>query len=176
MAQPVEIVEVCKVAPSPPTANVPAPKSLPLTFFEIRWLRFSPIERLFFYEISSPNSTISSFFFDSILPRLKHSLSLALHHFLPLAGNLTWPPTSPKPGIEYAESDGVSLTVAMSNADFRRFLSTDAFCEATEYNPLVPKLSSPAARPAQLLLHRAPSPRESCQLQAIQLVTPASLP
>ncbi|GMN65927.1 hypothetical protein TIFTF001_035004 [Ficus carica] len=143
MAKPnaVEIVEVCKVAP-PPTADFHGPKSLPLTFFDIRWLRFPPIERLFFYETSSPNSIISTFFFDSILPRLKHSLSLTLLHFLPLAGNITWPPTSPKPGIEYAESDGVSLTVAVSNADFRRLSGTDVFCEAAEYSPLVPKLSA----------------------------------
>ncbi|GMN65925.1 hypothetical protein TIFTF001_035002 [Ficus carica] len=142
MAQPnaVEIVEVCKVAP-PPTADVHGPKSLPLTFFDIRWLRFPPIERLFFYETSTQNNT-STFFFDSILPRLKHSLSLTLLHFLPLAGNLTWPPTSPKPGIEYSESDGVSLTVAVSNADFRRLSGTDVFCESTEYSPLVPKLSA----------------------------------
>ncbi|GMN65929.1 hypothetical protein TIFTF001_035006, partial [Ficus carica] len=120
----VEIVEVCKVA-SPPAANVPSPKSLPLTFFDIRWLRFPPNERLFFYEVSTPNISSTCDFFHSILPRLKHSLSLTLLHFLPLAGNITWPPTSPKPGVEYAESDGVSLTVATSNADFHRLSDTD---------------------------------------------------
>ncbi|GMN65526.1 hypothetical protein TIFTF001_035003 [Ficus carica] len=152
MAQPnaVEIVEVCKVAPPPAAISVPSPKSLPLTFFDIRWLRLPPYEILFFYEVSTPNSS-SSFFFDSILPRLKHSLSLALLHFLPLAGNITWPPTSPKPGVEY--SDGVLMTVAMSNdADFCRLSGSDIFCEATEYHPLIPKLSASHERVAVLAL------------------------
>ncbi|EXB38119.1 Anthocyanin 5-aromatic acyltransferase [Morus notabilis] len=154
MAEPieVEIVEVCMVAP-PPTVN-PSPKSLPLTFFDIRWLRFPPYEHLFFYEIPTPNINKSSnFFFKSILPRLKHSLSLTLLHFLPITGNLTWPPTSPNPGVEYSESDAVSLTVAKSTADFYRLSGTnDVFCKAADHRSLIPKLSASHERVAVLAI------------------------
>ena len=77
------VVEVCRVAPQPVLS---AAKSLPLTFFDLHWLRFGfgPFQRLFFYEEASN----TALFFDSMLPRLKASLSLTLHHFSPLAGNL----------------------------------------------------------------------------------------
>ena len=74
----VKILEICLV--SPPQEKTTTQTSLSLTFFELLWLRLPPVERLFFYEF--PNQTIS--FFDTILPNLKHSLSLTLQHFLPL--------------------------------------------------------------------------------------------
>ncbi|KAF3444873.1 hypothetical protein FNV43_RR14566 [Rhamnella rubrinervis] len=132
----VKIQELYSVAPAPGSPDSTIPKTLPLTFFDLLWLRFSPAQNLFFYEISSPNTS----FFDSILPKLKQSLSLTLQYYLPLAGNLIWPEDSHKPTIVYVDGDAVSLTVAESDADFHRLSGTD-LREATECHSLIPHLA-----------------------------------
>ncbi|XP_048327466.2 phenolic glucoside malonyltransferase 1-like [Ziziphus jujuba] len=149
MAQPlpVKVLEVCRVAPPPDLPNLASPSSLPLTFFDILWLRFPPVERLFFYEFSSSNTP----FFDSIIPKLRHFLSLTLQHYLPLAGNLVWPQDSHKPFIKYVDGDGVSLTIAESNMDFYH-LSGNGFREATECRPLIPHLEESHERVAVVAL------------------------
>ncbi|KAG7010983.1 BAHD acyltransferase, partial [Cucurbita argyrosperma subsp. argyrosperma] len=53
----------------------------------------------------------------------KHSLSHALSTFLPLAGNLLWPPQSPEPFICYNPGDSLSLTIAKTHADFHHLSS-----------------------------------------------------
>jgi hypothetical protein len=58
-------------------------KYLSLTFFDIFWLKFDPVERIFSYELTDLTPTM---FNREILPKLKHSLSLTLLRFLPLAG------------------------------------------------------------------------------------------
>ena len=152
-----KIVEVCKVAPPPEASDLDStlsPKSLPLTFFDLLWLRFPPIQRLFFYEFPTPNNTYpntTAYYYSNILPRLKHSLSHTLKHFLPLAGNLTWPESSYKPVFVYVEGeDAVSLTVAESDADFYRLSGTNEFLEAVEYHPLTPNLAVSHERAAIL--------------------------
>ncbi|KAL5552550.1 hypothetical protein UlMin_039951 [Ulmus minor] len=155
----VEIVEICKVVPSKPGSldHSKTPNFLPLTFFDIRWLRLPPIQTILFYQLSTLKP-----FFDSILPRLKHSLSLTLHHFLPLAGTLTWPETSNRPFIQHLEGDSVSLTgqifisnfdiLNKSNADFFPLSGNHVFCEAKSYHPLVPNLEMSHQRAASLAL------------------------
>ncbi|CAL9051664.1 unnamed protein product [Musa banksii] len=64
-----------------------AESTLPLTFFDLAWVNAGAVERVFFYHI--PHST--SDFFDSILPDLKSSLSLALQQFYRLAGKICHP-------------------------------------------------------------------------------------
>lgn len=155
MAEPnmVEKIEVCWVAAAVPdhdhhdlydlsSTRTSVPKSLPLTFFDLRWSRLGIPMHLYFYEMSAPED----FFHTNIVPRLKHSLSLTLgHHFLPMAGTLTWPLGSPKPVLTYAPGDAVSLTVARSNADFSLLSDTDnVICDATMCHPLVADL--PASR------------------------------
>nr|XP_028953751.1 phenolic glucoside malonyltransferase 2-like [Malus domestica] len=118
--------------------------SLPLTFIDLLWLRYPPFHRLFFYNIlpfSSPADTLL-FFHSIIIPKLKTSLSLTLQHFLPLAGNITWPENSPKPTLNYVKGDTVSLTVAESDADFHHLSSNDFNIDAKEYHPLVPQLEN----------------------------------
>ncbi|KAK7266570.1 hypothetical protein RIF29_19219 [Crotalaria pallida] len=138
----VKVIEVCLVQP-PKGAT---PTSLPLTFFDLLWLRFPPSERLFIYEFPHPTSS----FFDSVLPNLKHSLQLTLEHFLPLAGNITWPLDSPSPIINYVPGDAVSFTVAQSNADFNHLCSN--FCEAKERFPLIPHLATSHEKASVLAL------------------------
>ncbi|XP_050379970.1 phenolic glucoside malonyltransferase 2-like [Argentina anserina] len=129
----VKIVEVCRVTPqrAPSISAAPENQHLPLTFFDLLWLRFIPVERLYFYKTS---------FTDSVLPKLKTSLSLTLQHFTPLAGNLTWPKESIKPVLSYVQGDAVSLTVAESDADFDH-LSTSDFLASQDLSPLVPQLN-----------------------------------
>ncbi|KAF3444116.1 hypothetical protein FNV43_RR13806 [Rhamnella rubrinervis] len=141
----VKILEVCRVAPA---TNSAAPKSLPLTFFDLCWLRLPPIDRLFIYEIPCIDTHL---FLDSILPKLKHSLSLTLHHYLPLAGSLTWPQDSPKPLLNYVEGDGVSFTVAeSSSADLFHDLCSNDIRDAAKCRPFFTNLSASPDRAALL--------------------------
>ncbi|KAF8389926.1 hypothetical protein HHK36_024445 [Tetracentron sinense] len=128
----VKVLELCRVAPPPDSVTQ---TSLPLTFFDLPWLRFPPVQRLFFYK--SPHSELS--FTNSLLPKLKRSLSLTLQHFYPLAGNLIWPPESEKPVIRYVDGDSVLLTIAESNSDFYH-LSGNSARDINESHPLIPHL------------------------------------
>ncbi|MED6218451.1 hypothetical protein PIB30_026674 [Stylosanthes scabra] len=128
-----KVHQVYQVAPPQGTTTS---ATLPLTFFDLLWLRLPSTERLYFYQFQNP--TIS--FFDSILPNLKRSLELTLQHFFPLAGNITWPQHSPIPTITYiAGQDSVSLTVSESHEDFNHLCSN--LCQVSKFQPLVPRLS-----------------------------------
>lgn len=131
-----EVVQVFNIAPTSESQELPSQTSLPLTFFDILWLRLPPVERIFFYEFPHP----TPLFFDTLLPKLKHSLSLALGYFLPLAGHLIWPFHTDKPIINYNTGDSVSLTVAESDADFNHLAGTDLI-EAKEIHHLIPHLT-----------------------------------
>ncbi|XAR55451.1 Anthocyanin 5-(6'''-hydroxycinnamoyltransferase) [Bertholletia excelsa] len=139
--QKLKVLEQCKIAPP---CSVPS-TTLPLTFFDIPWLLFSPTQPLFFFDF--PNST--SHFLHSILPDLKLSLSLSLHRYFPLAGSLLSPPPPDKPTLSYATGDSISLTVAESAADFN-YLSGPSWKEAGEFHHLVPWL--PATSPCVLAI------------------------
>ncbi|KAF3566139.1 hypothetical protein DY000_02011078 [Brassica cretica] len=125
----VNILEVVRVSP-PPSDSV----TLPLTFFDLGWLKLHPVDRLLFYRV--PELTRSN-----LISKLKSSLSATLHHYLPLAGRLVWNPTDTKPSIVYSpdEKDAVYVTVAESNGDISR-LTGDEPRTATEFHPLVPEL------------------------------------
>ncbi|KAF7130496.1 hypothetical protein RHSIM_Rhsim10G0048100 [Rhododendron simsii] len=137
----VKVLDVCKVAPMPHTPNSTAQTSLPLTFFNVQWLRFPPTQRLFFYKFPYPETTL----IDTILPKLKHSLSITLQHYVPLAGNLAWPLESGKPILQYNEGDAVSLAVAESEANFYQ-LSGYSFREAKELHHFLPYLLASQTR------------------------------
>ncbi|KAJ9173190.1 hypothetical protein P3X46_016353 [Hevea brasiliensis] len=132
---PVRITEICQVTPSFDSPESATEFSLPLTFFDNFWIKFHPVERIFFYELTD---STPAFFNSVILPKLKQSLSLSLLHFLPLAGKLTWPPHAAKPFIHYAPHNAVSLTVAESDADFHRL--SVRILEAVESHPYIPEL------------------------------------
>ncbi|OMO91907.1 Transferase [Corchorus olitorius] len=141
MANPnsVNILEETRVAPSSNSPKSAKEFSLELTFFDICWFKFPPVECVYFYELSESDS-IPSTFNSEILPRLKQSLSLALVHYLPLAGNLTWPSDSPKPIILYTPNDSVSLTIAESSVKNFDILSGNDMYQANLLHPLVPEL------------------------------------
>ncbi|WJX65749.1 hypothetical protein P8452_50375 [Trifolium repens] len=132
-----KVIEVCNIEPyHEPTKPSQSPTSLPLTFFDLLWLRFPPVERLFFYEFT--NST--TFFYETFLPNLKHSLSLTLQHFLPFAGNIVWPIGSSKPIINYVPDNFVSFTVVESNSSFKDLSSNH--CESSKRHHLIPLLNT----------------------------------
>ncbi|KAJ6792437.1 putative coumaroyl-CoA:anthocyanidin 3-O-glucoside-6''-O-coumaroyltransferase 2 [Iris pallida] len=130
-----KVLEQSRVSPSPASV-APQPASLPLTFFDILWLYTSPVERLFLYPF--PHSTVV--FTESYLPNLKSSLSLALHHFYPLAGKLRRSPESAdRYELHYAEGDSVSLTVAETDLDFLDLVGYHAR-DSNKLSSLVPRL------------------------------------
>ncbi|XP_022774055.1 phenolic glucoside malonyltransferase 1-like [Durio zibethinus] len=131
----VKILQITRVNPSSNSAKSAKEFSLPLTFFDIYWLKFPPVDCVYFYQLSKSTSS-PSYFYSKILPRLKHSLSLALVHYIPLAGNLIWPSDSPKPIILYTPNDGISLTITESNVDNFEIVSSNRMHKAKELHPL----------------------------------------
>ncbi|CAN6853627.1 unnamed protein product [Brassica oleracea] len=125
----VNILEVVRVSP-PPSDSV----TLPLTYFDLGWLKLHPVDRLLFYRVPELTRSV-------LISKLKSSLSATLLHYLPLAGRLVWNPTYTKPSIVYSpdEKDAVYVTVAESNGELSR-LSGDEPRPATEFHPLVPEL------------------------------------
>lgn len=102
------ILERCRVTP-PPEGKAAAEQTLPLTFFDLPWLHFHPIQRLLFYQFPCSKTH----FIETIVPNFKKSLSQTLKYFYPLAGYLL---TSEKiPQIRYVPGDSVPVTVAESS-------------------------------------------------------------
>ncbi|CAI8591932.1 unnamed protein product [Vicia faba] len=134
----IKIHEHFKVVPTSSTQT-----TTPLTYFDIFWLRFHPVERVFFYTL--PNSqSHPSFFFQELVPNLKSSLSLTLKHFPPLAGKIVWPSDSSKPFIQFNPNDddnGVSVLIAESSLDFNHVIENSPQ-EASLSRSLIPYLES----------------------------------
>ncbi|XP_034702273.1 phenolic glucoside malonyltransferase 1-like [Vitis riparia] len=126
------VLEECRVSPPP---NAVGEKSLPLTFFDLLWLHLHLVQSLFFYKF--PHS--KTHFIETTIPSLKHSLSLALKHFYPFAGNLLFPPNLREPEIHYVDGDSVSLTFVESNRDFD-YLIKNHQRKIAHFHPLVPQL------------------------------------
>lgn len=112
----VKILQVSKIFPSSAHSSTNSTSKFSLSLATLDWfyLKCPPVERLFFYALPQ----IDSIFHSILIPNLKHSLSLTLQHFLPLAGNLIWPEDSPLPFILYARNDAVSFVVAETDSDF----------------------------------------------------------
>ncbi|TKY50093.1 Coumaroyl-CoA:anthocyanidin 3-O-glucoside-6''-O-coumaroyltransferase 1 [Spatholobus suberectus] len=134
----VKIIEQCKV--SPPPSSVPS-TSLPLTFFDIPWVNCGPVQSIFFYEF--PYS--SNHFLQTVLPTLKHSLSLTLQHFFPFAGNLVFPFQPHFPYILYSEGDSLFFTVAESTIEFPCLIG-DTARDVRDLHPSVPVLPTPGTK------------------------------
>nr|XP_027127648.1 coumaroyl-CoA:anthocyanidin 3-O-glucoside-6''-O-coumaroyltransferase 2-like isoform X2 [Coffea arabica] len=143
----VKVLQCCQI--SPPQGSVPS-TTIPLTFFDIPWLLFTPNQPLFFYDF--PNFSTHDFI-HNILPNLNHSLSSTLQYFFPLAGNLVIPPQPSKPHLSYTEGDSVALIIGESSCDFA-FLSSYQPINVQDFYQLVPQLtlSMPVETTARLPL------------------------
>ncbi|GKB98210.1 malonyl-coenzyme A:anthocyanin 3-O-glucoside-6''-O-malonyltransferase-like protein [Tanacetum coccineum] len=106
------VLEHSHVSPPP---DILGDKSLQLTFFDFAWLRSHPVNNLFFYELPITRTQ----FTETILPNIKHSLSVTLKHFYPFVGKLiVYRTPTKKPEICYVEGDSVAVTFAECNLDF----------------------------------------------------------
>ncbi|KAL8506679.1 hypothetical protein ACS0TY_017541 [Phlomoides rotata] len=127
------LLESHQVAPPPASEQ-----SVPLIFFDITWLHFPPIHQILFYEIpdvSKPH------FLETLVPKLKESLSLTLKHFFPLAGNLVYPLNpDKKPVIRYQALDSVSVTVSESGDDFDYLVGNQAR-DADKFYDFIPQMA-----------------------------------
>lgn len=132
-----KVIENVRVSPATKSSEESVNSfSFPLTFFELRWIKFHPNQRVIFYRLTESSSET---FHSHILPKLKLSLSFVLRYYLPLAGRLTWDPQDPKPSIIVSKHDTVSLTIAETDADLS-FLSSNELRPAALFHPLVPEL------------------------------------
>ncbi|KAM7279464.1 hypothetical protein ACFE04_006598 [Oxalis oulophora] len=110
----IKIVEVTQVSPLLSADNAhQIPNSLPLTCFDFTWIKFPPVERVFFYEFTGSSIDFNT----KVLCRLKQSLALALSYYRPLAGHLWWGQHDPKPYILCTPTDSVSVIIAESNPE-----------------------------------------------------------
>ncbi|CAH8363826.1 unnamed protein product [Eruca vesicaria subsp. sativa] len=130
----IQIVEVSRVSPTPNSTNS---LTIPLTFFDIPWLVFNPVKRVFFYKLTTESTR--DHFNTSILPNLKLSLSHVLGYYLPLSGRVTWAQHEPKPTIIVSQNDAVTLTIAETDSDFS-LLSSYGQRPASELHTLLPEL------------------------------------
>lgn len=131
------VIEQCQVAPSLGSSDK---MTLPLTYFDILWLHNQHVPRILFYKLPIDKNS----FVQTIIPTLKHSLSLTLKHYQPLAGNLVCPlDSSGSPELRYVKGDSVSVTFSESDMDFDYLVSNDHPCYAKDFHPLVPQLTKP---------------------------------
>lgn len=111
------VLNIIKISHVSPYADsLYDPLVVPLTFFDLKWLKDS-VQQVVFYKLTESSSS-REFFYSVIIPKLEASLSLVLGHFLPLAGHVTWNPQDPKPCIVVFPHDTVTLTVSESEEDF----------------------------------------------------------
>lgn len=125
------VIETCRV---PPPLGGAAELTLPLTYLDVPWIHFIPIRRLLFYNhpCSEPH------FMETVVPQLKHSLSLTLKHYLAVAGSLIYPSdAAQKPVIRYVAGDAIPFTVAVSAADFDHLTGYHAR-DADQFHAFVP--------------------------------------
>ncbi|KAL0464674.1 UNVERIFIED_CONTAM: Malonyl-coenzyme:anthocyanin 5-O-glucoside-6'''-O-malonyltransferase [Sesamum latifolium] len=135
----VTVQECCGVAPLT-AAGEAAEQSLPLTFFDVIWLYFHPIQRLLFY----PSTFSTTDFLEIIVPNLKKSLSQTLTNYLPLAGNLIHPMNSDMPEFRYVPGDSVSMTFAEASEDFDfDYLTGNQVRDSDEFYAFAPDLPEP---------------------------------
>ncbi|KAF8049981.1 hypothetical protein N665_2081s0017 [Sinapis alba] len=133
-----KVIKNSRVSPATDSFHDSAdPLILPLTFFDLRWVRSHPTQQVIFYKLSESSREL---FHSVILPKLELSLSLVLRHYFPLAGHLKWNLQDFKPQVVVYGHDTVSLTVAESNADFL-FVSGKGIRPQKELRVLVPELS-----------------------------------
>ncbi|KAL6653579.1 hypothetical protein ACP70R_008503 [Stipagrostis hirtigluma subsp. patula] len=116
------------------SCSAPPPESsLPLTFFDIIWLRSPPVERVLLYRLAADADVAA------IFSSLRDSLSRAVRAFYPLAGRLRLAPgTANRYELHYRPGDGVAFTVAeYDDVDFDSLAADDPKEVAAKIAPLV---------------------------------------
>ncbi|KAL2939133.1 Anthocyanin 5-aromatic acyltransferase [Bienertia sinuspersici] len=131
------ILEECQIYP-PHSPSL----SLPLTFLDIPWLQYPPLQPLFFFQLPLHHN-IYNYFISTILPSLKESLSSALQYFFPFAGKLT-PNHNHNHNLVLSTSNhsshSIGLTVAVTDTDFDHLCSFSDSKSAHLFHQLAPSL------------------------------------
>ncbi|PAN05981.1 hypothetical protein PAHAL_1G183900 [Panicum hallii] len=122
------VLDTTLVAPGAPALP---PRSIPLTFFDVKWLHIPPVERVFLYRLP-PDADVAA-----ILSALRTSLSQALRAFYPLAGHVRL--ANKRHEILYRPGDAVPFTTAEYDVDVDDLASDDPV-RVTTVAPLVPQL------------------------------------
>lgn len=127
-----------KTTVTPPAGSVPPTSTILLTDFDRLCYELNPVQRLFLYSLPSCSE---STFLKTQIPSLKHSLSLSLQRFFPLAGKLLQADPTPSK-LSYTEGDGVDFIVAVTcdDHDFDDLVGHHPR-QATTFAGLVPKLT-----------------------------------
>ncbi|XP_037424021.1 malonyl-coenzyme:anthocyanin 5-O-glucoside-6'''-O-malonyltransferase-like [Triticum dicoccoides] len=113
------------------------PRSIPLTFFDVKWLRPPPVQRLFLYRLHGSHNA------QQLISDVKASLSKALTLFYPLAGHVRLAPNSNnRYELFYQPGDGVPFTTAEYDADVNDLArpSDGEPVQVARLAPLVPPL------------------------------------
>ncbi|CAM0883221.1 unnamed protein product [Alopecurus aequalis] len=130
------VIDASVVTPS----DVLPARSLPLTFFDVKWLRPPPVQRLFLYRLDHQHhhGTVQQLISD-----LRNSLSVVLTRFYPLAGHVRLTPGTNRYELFYEPGDGVAFTVAEYDVhvdDIDSCSSNDEPVQVAKLAPLVPTL------------------------------------
>ncbi|KAK3118481.1 hypothetical protein QOZ80_9BG0699960 [Eleusine coracana subsp. coracana] len=126
----IRVLHTAHVHPSPPSPEL----SVPLTLYDVFWLRAPPVQRVFLYRLE-PDVDV-----DAVVSNLKCSLAQALRGFLPLAGRLRLTPsTANRHELHYRPGDAVTFTVAESDDDVE-YLAADEPREVSRLAVLAPPL------------------------------------
>ncbi|XP_047975468.1 malonyl-coenzyme:anthocyanin 5-O-glucoside-6'''-O-malonyltransferase-like [Salvia hispanica] len=120
-------------------------QKLPLVYFDIIWLLRRPTETIYFHALRCSQSH----FLETIVPNLKHSLSEALQHFLPLASNIIFPLTSTEMPVSHYSSDSLPFTIAISDADFDS-LTANHSKDAHQFHQFAPQMPPPVYSSAHI--------------------------
>lgn len=132
----VNILQQTHISPSPPAdGNLRQP--LPLLYFDLLWLNYGPVERLFFFNFPHP----TSHFLHSHLPAFESSLSIALSTFYPLAATVRRR-SDGRFEISPSDADSVPLTISEYAGDAADFLQIcgDHARPIEKLLPLVPRI------------------------------------
>ncbi|KAJ3681865.1 hypothetical protein LUZ60_014438 [Juncus effusus] len=109
-------------------------EKIPLSFLDARWIHLQqPVQEILLY----PNSTLSS----SSLDSFKSSLALAVSLFHPLAGKLTYQPSTDQLIVDcLSVGNGVFVTEAESDLNIHQLASEEVY-DVESYMKLVPHIS-----------------------------------
>jgi hypothetical protein len=134
MAPEFRVLDHLLVTPAAADGNAGA-CSVPLTFFDVKWLHLPPVERVLFYRLTKEADAATL-----MISALKESLPHALRAFYPLAGHVRLAPgRSDRHELLYQPGDGVAFTTAEYDADVDE-LATDDPVHVSSISPLVPRL------------------------------------
>ncbi|XP_047940883.1 malonyl-coenzyme:anthocyanin 5-O-glucoside-6'''-O-malonyltransferase-like [Salvia hispanica] len=127
------VIETCRI---PPSLGAATELFLPLSFYDMTWLHLNHTRRLVFYNHTCSEAEFSN----TVVPNLKHSLSLTVKHYLLVAANLLYPSDTDakKPVFRYISGDSVPLTIAVSGLDFNELVANHAR-EADQFYDLLPR-------------------------------------